>query len=591
MFVKDGNGQTPFSTALRFAWELQGLKIVSEEKVGVTLFGTTNKGPGEDFLQDNVYELQSLDIPSAQNIKELERLGNPDLDPALERFGAPTSNNDECPLRGAIFACTQSFNLKVKQAHHLKRLWVLTNDDLPCGPDAAGADNAVQAAKDGAGVGVDIRLFSLDPPDGSEFDITKFWDRVLTRDPEDFNEPPAQALSQAQEGLLGQVRRKLFKKRKQGTVSFVVCEGDEASDLPAIKFEVQVYNMFYPAKKPSSIWLDSRTNKPLKPQVRLLDAALGAALDDLDYRTYLDFGGARAYLDRGEKKACGAAGGGGAGFTLLGFKPIKSIGVDQNLKSPYFIYPSEDTVQGSTSAFVALLDSMLDKKVCAICHYIRVQNSPPQIVALLPQREELDGDAQFLPPGMHVVFLPFADDVRDIKVEAPPPRASAEAAAAAARVVSSLDMGEDGFVLGAQGNPALQRFYAALQAVALGEADLGWSEEQDGTAHRIPEEVLALIRPALEGFRAAVPELGEPGGGGGGKRKATSGSAAKSPAAKKTKAADEGGVPSDQEVQDAISSGQIQKWKVADLKDFLGAKKQSKAGKKQDLIDRISSLF
>ncbi|CAM9778831.1 unnamed protein product, partial [Heterosigma akashiwo] len=60
-----------FSTALRFAWELQGLKIVSEEKVGVTLFGTTNKGPGEDFLQDNVYELQSLDIPSAQNIKEL----------------------------------------------------------------------------------------------------------------------------------------------------------------------------------------------------------------------------------------------------------------------------------------------------------------------------------------------------------------------------------------------------------------------------------------------------------------------------------------------------------------------------------------
>lgn len=37
------------------------------------------------------------------------------------------------------------------------------------------------------------------------------------------------------------------------------------------------------------------------------------------------------------------------------------------------------------------------------------------MVALLPQAEEVDDGMQVSPPGMHVVVLPFAEEVREPK--------------------------------------------------------------------------------------------------------------------------------------------------------------------------------
>lgn len=42
-------------------------------------------------------------------------------------------------------------------------------------------------------------------------------------------------------------------------------------------------------------------------------------------------------------------------------------------------------------------------------------NTPPRMVALYPQDEELEENrVQVMPPGFHVIYLPYADDFREL---------------------------------------------------------------------------------------------------------------------------------------------------------------------------------
>jgi hypothetical protein len=59
--------------------------------------------------------------------------------------------------------------------------------------------------------------------------------------------------------------------------------------------------------------------------------------------------------------------------------------------------------------FAALLDRCVARKVVPICSFTLRTNSVPSLVALLPQEERLNESyAQIVPPGFHVVYLPYA---------------------------------------------------------------------------------------------------------------------------------------------------------------------------------------
>ncbi len=87
-----------------------------------------------------------------------------------------------------------------------------------------------------------------------------------------------------------------------------------------------------------------------------------------------------------------------------------------------------------------------------------------------------------MPPGCHVVPLPYADDVRALKME-PQARCLADgpeehAAVTAARsIVRRVNLGE--FTCSLFENPALRKHFAAVEALALDEASLEWSAESD----------------------------------------------------------------------------------------------------------------
>jgi ATP-dependent DNA helicase 2 subunit 1 len=98
---------------------------------------------------------------------------------------------------------------------------------------------------------------------------------------------------------------------------------------------------------------------------------------------------------------------------IIGFKPLSSLPFWASMKHPTLIYPSEDDFVGSTRVFSALHQTLLKQKKMALVWFIARRNAAPVIAAMIPGTEKLDENGvQMIPPGMWILPLPFADDIR-----------------------------------------------------------------------------------------------------------------------------------------------------------------------------------
>lgn len=155
---------------------------------------------------------------------------------------------------------------------------------------------------------------------------------------------------------------------------------------------------------------------------------------------------------------------------ILGFKPASELHFYENIKHAYFIYPSDAQWQNSQRAFGALLASMADKDRIAVALFAPRMNVIPTFAALIPQREERGPDGQIEPPGMYVVPLPYADDIR----EAPAKhrnnqlQANEEQIEAAGKVVRAFTR-NSAFNPDFFPNPSLNHHYKVLLAVAFND--------------------------------------------------------------------------------------------------------------------------
>eukprot|EP01126_Amoeba_proteus_P062495 TRINITY_DN8508_c0_g1_i6.p1 TRINITY_DN8508_c0_g1~~TRINITY_DN8508_c0_g1_i6.p1 ORF type:complete len:284 (-),score=66.18 TRINITY_DN8508_c0_g1_i6:86-937(-) len=180
----------------------------------------------------------------------------------------------------------------------------------------------------------------------------------------------------------------------------------------------------------------------------------------------------------------------------MGFKPRKSLKDYHNIKHSSFLYPDEGNVSGSTMVFASLLDRMLAMDMIAIVSISR-SISRLYFAALLPQKEVLDDDgAQIEPPGFHVIFLPFADDLRDIAVPEMP-KSTKEHVTLAKAVVKTLRINFDSNNFE---NPSLQKHYASLQAIALDRE----TEEEIVDYVKPDEEGMLQFSDILQSFSNAV---------------------------------------------------------------------------------------
>jgi hypothetical protein len=85
------------------------------------------------------------------------------------------------------------------------------------------------------------------------------------------------------------------------------------------------------------------------------------------------------------------------------------------VRSPYFLYPDEATVKGSTLAASCLLTTLLNENKIGLARFVRTSSSAPSLLALIPQKEVISKEGiQTAPPGFHAVVLPFRDDIREL---------------------------------------------------------------------------------------------------------------------------------------------------------------------------------
>ncbi|ETN86249.1 Ku70/Ku80 beta-barrel domain protein [Necator americanus] len=164
------------------------------------------------------------------------------------------------------------------------------------------------------------------------------------------------------------------------------------------------------------------------------------------------------------------------GIVLLGFKPISEINFENHIQPSRFIYPDESNVLGSACLYRALLERCWERKMAMICRFCSRSNQKVRLVALVPHMSEknesrADTIRDYDFDGFHVIFLPFAEDVRDVseKMKCPQgewPKPSSSDVSVASAFVKKLT---GSYTPSQYENPRLQSFYAMIIENVVGE--------------------------------------------------------------------------------------------------------------------------
>lgn len=207
------------------------------------------------------------------------------------------------------------------------------------------------------------------------------------------------------------------------------------------------------------------------------------AVEKADIRKAYKFGGEQVTFTTEETLALRSFG--DPVIRIIGFKPLSALPIWANVKHPSFIYPSEEDYIGSTRVFSALQQKLLDAKKLALVWFIPRKNASPVLAAMIAGAEKVDENGvQKVPPGMWIIPIPFADDVRQ-NPATNYNKAPEELTTAMRDVIQQLQLPKGFFDPTKYPNPcefgfhnllndtdftiALQWHYRILQAIALDE--------------------------------------------------------------------------------------------------------------------------
>lgn len=456
--LDDNKPETPFTNALQVASAVYSDKIISSgtDLVGICFFGTREKN--NDFNFPHVYLLHDLDQPYAQRVIEIENLirNRAEFDSKIGQC-ADENVDSGTLLHDALWICNHTF-AHVPRNVGFKRIFLFTNDDNPVRGDVAARKKCSEKAKDLNDNDVTIELFAMSPR--TKFDPSLFWSHIVNVSEDEYTGRVMFDFGQSFKELKEKVRRKEFRKKTSGKFPFVLGEG--------VSVGVEMFNLVMKSKKPSSnfTWLRRSDNRVLKTDSKYICRDTGTELLRSDMKRSINYGSRNVVFDTQELSAIKTFD--EPGMHLMGFKPRSSLKLYHNITHSSFIYPDDNNVKGSGLALSALHKKMLEMDRIAICRLIPRRGSTPHYVALIAAAETLDDDGvQVEPPGFHIIWLPFADDIRSLKIE---PRAAEVKEAhtlKAKQIIKKLtiDFDSNNFE-----NPTLQQQLSVIQAFALGRA-------------------------------------------------------------------------------------------------------------------------
>ncbi|XP_056285717.1 X-ray repair cross-complementing protein 6 isoform X2 [Pseudoliparis swirei] len=558
MFINGEDGQlSKFDMTMQVVRNVYTSKIISSPKdlMALVFYGTEqSKDPSKSFK--HVYVYHDLDSPGAKRVQDVDALRG--LKGA--QLAAETMGSGKTSFSDALWCCANLYSdIKLRLSH--KRLMIFTCRDEPHGGDSGKDRQARTKAGDLKETGIVIDLMHLLKP----FDVAAFF-RDIISPPEDESElglqlEPCEKL----EDLNKRVRAKKLEKRANARIHLCLGEG--------VNVAVGLYSTVKAARKPSPISLYRETNEPVHTKTRTFHTETGSLLLPSEIKKSQVYGKKQIVMERDEvdaiKKFEDPA------MFLIGFKPMERLKRHHHIRPAEFLYPEEDEVKGSACLFSALLTKCHERNVFALCRCISRRNIPPRFVALVPQKEELDeGKVQISASGFHVIYLPYADDIRTLD---PPecPTASQSQVDKMKEIVSKLRFKyrSDDFE-----NPALQQQYRNLEALAL---DMMAPEDTEDLIMPKVEQMNDRLGPLVQEFKDLVyPADYNPEGKPAAKRKPADagGGAEKKPKVE---------VPED-ELRERAQNGTLGKLTVPVLKE--ACKKfgvHTTGNKKQELIDAL----
>lgn len=550
---------TPFDMTMQCIRNVYTSKIISSDKdlLSVVFYGMENNKNSADFK--HVYVLQELDNPGAKRILELDQYRG---DEGRVLFRETFGHNADYSLGEALWACSNLFSdVRVRLSH--KRIMLFTNEDNPHANDSAKAKLARTRAGDLRDTGIILDLMHLKKPGG--FDISLFYrDIINVAEDEDLGIQPDE--SGKLEHLMKKVRAKETRKRALSRLNLYLNKD--------LSFSVGVYNLIQKAYKPYPVKLYRETNEPVKTKTRVFNGKTGSLLLPSDTKRAQTYGNRQIAMEKEETEEVKRFD--SPGLFLIGFKPLSMLKQHHHIRPSQFMYPEESLVTGSTTLFNALLMKCLEKEVMALCRYIARRNTPPRIVALIPQEEEVDEQkVQIAPPGFHIIFLPYADDKRNVDFTEKVP-ANREQVDKMKEIIQKLRFKyrTDSFE-----NPVLQQHFRNLEALAL---DMLEPEQAEDLTMPKTEEMSRRLGNLVEEFKQLVyPPDYSPEGKAAKRKQAGDAQAEKRPKIE----------ISEDSLRSYVQNGTLGKLTVSALKDTCRHYGLRSGGKKQELIDALTEYF
>ncbi|KAL9040433.1 MAG: hypothetical protein Q9180_001909 [Flavoplaca navasiana] len=599
---KKADTDSPTSAALKCAYALMQQRIISNpnDMMGVLLYGTEkSKFTVEDEANGTVsyphcYLLTDLDIPSAEDVKALKTLVEDE-----DEFGKlMVPAKQDFSMANVLFCANQIFTTKAPNFSS-RRLFIVTDNDDPHADEKAAKSSAAVRAKDLYDLGVLIELFPISRPD-REFDKRKFYDDIVYNQVSTDPEAPAPISGPTKASATGD-GISLLNSLLSNINSKAVARRALFSNLPleigpGFRISVKGFIIFkrQEPKRSCYVYLAGEKAQIATGVTTELASDTARTVEKVEIKKAYKFGGEQILFTPEEISSLRNFG--DPCIRILGFKPMSMIPLWANMRPPTFIYPSEEDYIGSTRVFAALHAKLLSSQKVGITWFIARKNAAPVLAALYPGPESLDENGlQIMPPGLWLIPLPYADDIRQNPEMTTLIRAPEPLIDRMRLVIQQLQLPKAKYDPSKYPNPSLQWHYRILQAMALGEDlpempddktipryrqidkrageyVLDWGRElQEQHEVWLKENSSAMGALSIGSKRGAA--AGDEGGDGGTKKKT------------RVEEVDDAGM------KKAFANDKVGKLTVAVLKGWLEGKGMEGRGKKGELVDRVTRYF
>lgn len=337
------------------------------------------------------------------------------------------------------------------------------------------------------------------------------------------------------------------------------------------------------------VWLDGEKPQIASGETMRMAEDTARTVEKSEIRKAYKFGGEFVYFTPEEQKKLRDFG--TPVIRIIGFKPRSALPIWASVKKSTFIFPSEEDFVGSTRVYTSLWQKLLEDEKIGIAWCITRANAQPVLAAIIPSKEHTDDECgtPYLPSGLWIYPLPYADDLREIKPPGELSRSSDELKNQMRVIVQQLQLPKAMYNPTKYPNPALQWHYKILQAMALEEEVPEKADDATQPKYKaISKRAGGYLEDWSETLEKESIEARNERASTAVKREADSDIPTRP--AKRSRAGSE--KPSSAglslpQIKALVGDGGITKMTVAQLKDLLGAKGLSTAGKKMDLIERV----